>query len=223
VPLHHPSACRDQAPVSRCAGPGGLSLQAVVSRRVDACGAGAFRFYGETGVPGAQAAVEFDPVSRGVCAELQVSPAYRSWSAKGQGGQRPAAGALIVDAATEAGVCHRYRDRSRAPAKLTWQLASLLARSLGRVPISACGGTLRVIACTRDGAPQVLFSAKLKVAPASLPALLGLRPNRSLVLACAEEPLLIVKILGHVEQREELNGALARAPPGHQEQTFNLI
>jgi hypothetical protein len=29
---------------------------------------------------------------------------------------------------------------------------------------------------TRDGAPQVLFSAELKVAPASRPALLGRRP-----------------------------------------------
>lgn len=43
------------------------------------------------------------------------------------------------------------------------------------------------------------------------------------VIACIEEPLLIAKILGHVQQREELNGSLARAPPGHQEQTFNLI
>ncbi|MFN2134602.1 MAG: hypothetical protein ACK2UK_01525 [Candidatus Promineifilaceae bacterium] len=61
-----------------------------------------------------------------------------------------------------------------------------------------CLGTLRVIACTRDGFTR---------------ALVGLRPNRTLVLACAEEPLLIAKILGHVEQREEVNGALARAPP----------
>jgi hypothetical protein len=34
---------------------------------------------------------------------------------------------------------------------------------------------------TRDGAPQVLFSAKLKVAPASLPALLGLHQRRAQV------------------------------------------
>jgi hypothetical protein len=68
--------------------------------------------------------------------------------------------------------------------------------------------TLRVIACTRDGFTR---------------ALPGLRPNRALVLACAEKPLLIAKILGHVEQREELNGSLACAPPGHQEQTLNLI
>ena len=43
------------------------------------------------------------------------------------------------------------------------------------------------------------------------------------VIACIEEPTSIVRILGHVQQREELNGSLARAPPGHQEQTFNLI
>jgi hypothetical protein len=66
---------------------------------------------------------------------------------------------------------------------------------------------------TRDGAPQVLLSAKLKVAPASLPALLGLRPNRTLVLGCAEDPPLIRKILGHVQRREALAGNTARGPP----------
>jgi hypothetical protein len=35
--------------------------------------------------------------------------------------------------------------------------------------------------------------------------------------------VLIAKILGHVQQREAPNDPLARAPPGHQEQTFNLI
>ncbi len=43
------------------------------------------------------------------------------------------------------------------------------------------------------------------------------------VIACIEEPLLIAKILGHVQQRLESDNKLARAPPGHQEQTFNLI
>ena len=43
------------------------------------------------------------------------------------------------------------------------------------------------------------------------------------VFACTEEPLLIAKILRHVQQREALNDPLARALPGHQEQTFNLI
>jgi hypothetical protein len=43
------------------------------------------------------------------------------------------------------------------------------------------------------------------------------------VIACIEEPLLIAKILAHVQQREEWDDPLARAPPGHQEPTFNLI
>ena len=32
------------------------------------------------------------------------------------------------------------------------------------------------------------------------------------VIACIKEPLLIAKILGHVQQREALNDPLARAP-----------
>jgi hypothetical protein len=71
-----------------------------------------------------------------------------------------------------------------------------------------CGGTLRVIACTRHGFTR---------------ALLGLRPNRTLVLACAEEPALIARILGHVQQRLESDNQPARAPPRHQEQAFNLM
>ena len=43
------------------------------------------------------------------------------------------------------------------------------------------------------------------------------------VIACIEEPALIARILEHVQQREALKGSLARAPPEHQEQTFNLI
>ena len=42
------------------------------------------------------------------------------------------------------------------------------------------------------------------------------------VIACIEEPALIARILGHVQQREELNGPLTRAPPGQQEVRFNL-
>jgi hypothetical protein len=42
------------------------------------------------------------------------------------------------------------------------------------------------------------------------------------VIACIEEPALIARILGHVQQREELNGPLTRAPPEQQEVTFNL-
>ena len=74
----------------------------------------------------------------------------------------------------------------------------MLARSLAGVPTSACGGKLRVIACTRHGFTR---------------ALLGLRPNRTLVLACAEDPPLIRKILGHVQRREALAGNTARGPP----------
>jgi hypothetical protein len=43
------------------------------------------------------------------------------------------------------------------------------------------------------------------------------------VIACIEEPTLIARILGHVQQRLESDNKLARAPPGHQEQTFKLI
>jgi hypothetical protein len=43
------------------------------------------------------------------------------------------------------------------------------------------------------------------------------------VIACIEEPALIARILGHVQQCLESDNKLARAPPGHQEQTFKLI
>jgi Ribonuclease G/E len=43
------------------------------------------------------------------------------------------------------------------------------------------------------------------------------------VIACIEEPALIARILGHVQQRLESDNKLARAPPGHQEQKFKLI
>jgi hypothetical protein len=55
----------------------------------------------------------------------------------------------------------------------------------GKPPPSPRLHAQRLHSGTRDGAPQVLFSAKLKVAPASLPALLGLRPNRTLAVAFA--------------------------------------
>ncbi len=61
-----------------------------------------------------------------------------------------------------------------------------------------CGGKLRVIASTRDGSTR---------------ALLGLRPNRTLALACAEDPPLIRHILAHVQRREALLKRVARAPP----------
>jgi hypothetical protein len=43
------------------------------------------------------------------------------------------------------------------------------------------------------------------------------------VIACIEAPALIARILGHVQQRLESDNKLARALPGHQEQTFKLI
>jgi len=43
------------------------------------------------------------------------------------------------------------------------------------------------------------------------------------VIACIEEPGLIARILGHVQQPLESDNKLARTPPGHQEQTFKLI
>jgi hypothetical protein len=43
------------------------------------------------------------------------------------------------------------------------------------------------------------------------------------VIACIEAPALIARILGHVQQRLESGNKLARALPGHQEQTFKLI
>ena len=101
-------------------------------------------------------------------------------------------------------VCERARKKpcrcadERVPAKPAWRFASVLARSLAGVPISACGGKLRVIASTRDGIPA---------------ALLCLRQNRTASIACAEEPALNRKILAHVRAREALDGVAARAPP----------
>ena len=43
------------------------------------------------------------------------------------------------------------------------------------------------------------------------------------VIACIEEPALIARILGHVQQRLESDNTLARAPPGHHDQPFKLL
>ena len=43
------------------------------------------------------------------------------------------------------------------------------------------------------------------------------------VIASIEEPALIARIPGYVQQRMESDANLARAPPGHQEQTFNRM
>jgi hypothetical protein len=48
--------------------------------------------HGKAGVPPAQAAVEFDPVSRGVCAELQAPCQDRATASTGQGRCRQALG-----------------------------------------------------------------------------------------------------------------------------------
>jgi hypothetical protein len=70
-----------------------------------------------------------------------------------------------------------------------------------------CGGRLRVIACSRHGFTR---------------ALLGLRPNRTLVLACAEDPPLIAKILAHVQRRQASMGSAVRGPPADSHQTLLL-
>jgi hypothetical protein len=81
---------------------------------------------------------------------------------------------------------------------MTWaqRLKRVFAIDIKTCPV--CGGNLRVIACTRHGFTR---------------ALLGLRPNRTLVPTCAEDPPLIAKILGHVRQREALFDNTPRAPP----------
>lgn len=42
-------------------------------------------------------------------------------------------------------------------------------------------------------------------------------------MACFEDPQLIAKTLGYVQQREARNEPLALDPPGHHEHTFELI
>ena len=43
------------------------------------------------------------------------------------------------------------------------------------------------------------------------------------IIACIEEPSLIAKILRHVQAREELASAEARAPPMHQADELKLV
>jgi len=98
-------------------------------------------------------------------------------------------------------VPHRLRgkvDNDKPTAPMSWmqRLKRVFAIDIETCP--DCGGKLRVIASTRHG-----FSR----------ALLGLRPNRTLALACAEDPPLIATILGHVQRREALAGTTARGPP----------
>jgi hypothetical protein len=88
-----------------------------------------------------------------------------------------------------------------------------------------CGGKLRVIACTRHGFTRALLGLRpnrtLVLACTRhgfTRALLGLRPNRTLVLACTEDSSLIAKILGHVHSREAGEAAEARALPADSQQ-----
>ena len=43
------------------------------------------------------------------------------------------------------------------------------------------------------------------------------------VVACIKEPLLIVKIIGHVQPRDEQEGRAARAPPGREKGVLKLV
>ena len=43
------------------------------------------------------------------------------------------------------------------------------------------------------------------------------------VIACIEDPLLIARILGHVQRRDEAAGAQARAPTAHQAGQLILV
>jgi hypothetical protein len=98
------------------------------------------------------------------------------------------------------------QDKPLAPMTWAQRLKRVFAIDIETCP--DCGGRLRVIACTRHG-----FT----------PALLGLRPNRTLVLACAEEPQLIAKILGHVRARDEATSIEVRAPPGRVEGVLKRV
>jgi hypothetical protein len=107
-------------------------------------------------------------------------------------------------------VPHRLRgrvDSDKPTAPMSWmqRLKRVFAIDIETCP--DCGGKLRVIACTRDGFTR---------------ALLGLRPNRTLVLACAEDPPLIRQILTHIQRREALLKRLARAPPDSQQTPVSM-
>jgi hypothetical protein len=87
-------------------------------------------------------------------------------------------------------------DKPRAPMSRMQRLKRVFAIDIATCP--ECGGKLRVIGCTRHGFTR---------------ALLGLRPNRTLILACADDLPLLAKILGHVRRREVPAGTTARGPP----------
>ena len=117
-------------------------------------------------------------------------------SRSGMGRRRQASGPNDLGAAPQAGIRHRHRPLSDFHADLSH--TSCVPRSVYiHVQIRGTGTTMYIETCPHCGGT--------------------LR-----VIACIEEPALIARILGHVQQREELNGPLTRAPPGQQEVTFNL-
>jgi len=85
-----------------------------------------------------------------------------------------------------------------------------------QLPLTTRNGTLRP--------PEVSFRTRSTVDDLFRPVSSDHVPPRGgtqRIIACSDEPLLIGKILGHVQQREELNDFLARASPGRKGQAFN--
>ena len=62
-----------------------------------------------------------------------------------------------------------------APAKTAWRFASVRARSLAGVPISACGGDVRIIACIED--PEVIRKILAHLDEKVTPTATGLLPE----------------------------------------------
>jgi hypothetical protein len=86
-----------------------------------------------------------------------------------------------------------------------------------------CGGTRRVFACTRHGFTRALLGLRPNrtlilacTRHGFTRALLGLRPNRTLILACADDPPLIRTLLTQVQRRAALTAAAPRGPPDSQ-------
>jgi hypothetical protein len=88
-------------------------------------------------------------------------------------------------------------DKPLAPMSWAQRLKRVFAIDIEKCP--ECGGKLRVIACTRDG-----FALPLRT----------FGPCMATALACAEDPLLIRKILNHVNHGDSHSNNAARGPPG---------
>ena len=146
MPIHHAPTHRYQTPVGRWPGAG----RATVPGRFDPRSAGTAGFHRPAGGPGATPTFERHPFPRGVCTELQTPQPHRAMPTKGYRKQRQTDCPHELDAAPQTCLRHRHRDLPGAPAKPAWRFARLRARSLASVPISACGGKLRVIACIED-------------------------------------------------------------------------